>query len=59
METLFIISLIGTIVQIIKGLFEKPIPSENWRNEKLYHKDIMDGVPIEQRIKNLKDGKYK
>ena len=35
------------------------IPAENWANKELYNKDIMDGVPIEQRMKNLKNGKYK
>lgn len=59
MDALFIVSIIGALIQIIKEACEKPIPAENWANKELYHKDIMDGVPIEQRIKNLKNGKYK
>lgn len=59
MEVLFIISIIGTIIGLIKEKCEPEIPAENWANKELYHKDIMDGVPIEQRMKNLKNGKYK
>lgn len=58
-DLLFIVSIIGTVVRIIKEVSTKPIPAENWANQELYHKDIMDGVPIEQRLKNLKNGKYK
>lgn len=59
MDALFIISIIMTIVQIIKEVSEPDIPAENWANKELYHEDIMNGVPIEQRIKNLKNGRYK
>ncbi len=38
---------------------EKPIPGENWENKELQHQDIMNGVPIEQIIKNAKKGRYK
>lgn len=56
---LFIASLIGTCVQAIKEACEPTIPAENWANKELYHKDMMDGVSIEQRMKNLANGKYK
>lgn len=58
-DLLFIVSIIGTIVRIIKEASTPTIPAENWANKELYHKDIMDGVSAEQRLKNLKDGKYK
>ena len=58
-DVLFIISLVGTAFQLGKELFSKPIPAENWANKKLYYKDIMDGVSVEQRMKNLESGKYK
>lgn len=58
-DLLFIISIVGAVVQIIKETCTKPIPAENWANTEFYHKDIMNGVSIEQRMKNLKDGKYK
>lgn len=58
-DGLFIASLIATCVQGIKEKLEPTIPAENWANKELYHKDLMNGVPIEQRMKNLKDGKYK
>ena len=58
-DVLFIISLIGTFTQTIKEALEPVIPAENWANKELYHKDMMGGVSIEQRMKNLKNGKYK
>lgn len=58
-DLLFIVSIVGTAVQLIKETCTKSIPAENWANKELYHKDIMDGVSVEQRMKNLKNGKYK
>lgn len=59
MDLLFIISIISTLVQVIREICEPEIPSSYWANKELYHKDIMSGVSIEQRMKNLKNGKYK
>ncbi len=59
LDGLFIVSLIGTCVQAIKEARQPVIPAENWANKELYHKDIMDGVPVKQRMKNLENGKYK
>ena len=59
LDGLFIASLIGTLYQGIKGALEPTIPAENWANKELYHKDLMAGVSVEQRMKNLKNGKYK
>lgn len=59
LDGVFIASLIGSCVQAIKEKFVPTIPAENWANKELYHKDIMDGVSVEQRMKNLKNGKYK
>lgn len=56
---LSIVSLVSTVAQAVKEGFTKPIPAENWENKELYHKDLMSGVPVEQRMKNLKNGKYK
>ena len=58
-DPLFIISLIGTCVHAFKETYEEEIPAENWANKQLYHEDIMKGVSEEQRMKNLKNGKYK
>ena len=58
-DGLFIASLIGTCYQAIKEAFEPTIPAENWGNKELYHKDLMSGMSVEQRMKNLKNGKYK
>ena len=59
LDGLFIAALIGTCVQAVKEHFTPVIPAENWANKELYHQDLMSGVPIEQRMKNLKNGKYK
>ena len=58
-DLLFALSIVGTAVQVIKEARSKPIPAEDWANKELYHKDIMDGVSIEQRMKNLENGKYR
>lgn len=58
-DGLFIVSIVGSLVQVIKEANQPIIPAENWANQELYHKDIMDGVPVEQRMKNLENGKYK
>lgn len=58
-DLVFVVSIICAIVEVVKETCAKPVPAENWANTELYHKDIMDGVPIEQRMKNLKNGKYK
>ena len=59
LDGVFIASLIGSLYQGIKGALEPTIPAENWANKELYHKDLMTGVSVEQRMKNLKNGKYK
>lgn len=56
---LFIASLIITCVQGFKEACQPTIPAENWANKELYYKDMVDGVPVEQRMKNLENGKYK
>ncbi len=58
-DGLFIVSLIGTLFQGVKEKLEPTIPAENWANKELYHKDMMSGIPVEQCMKNLKNGKYK
>ena len=59
LDGLFIASLVGSCVQAIKEACIPTIPAENWANKELYNKDIMDGVPIEQCLKNANNGKYK
>lgn len=58
-DLIFVISIVLTVAEVIKTSCTPTIPAENWANKELYHKDIMDGVPIEQRMKNLENGKYK
>lgn len=58
-DLLFAVSIVGTAVQLFKEFSSRPVPAENWANKELYHQDIMNGVPIEQRMKNLENGKYK
>lgn len=56
---ILITSIIGNCYQAIREAFEPTIPAENWGNKELYHKDLMSGMSVEQRMKNLKNGKYK
>lgn len=58
-DLLFITSIVGSTAQAIKEACTPTIPVENWANKELHHKDMMDGVSIEQRMKNAKNGKYK
>lgn len=56
---LFAVSAVVTVAQLVKESCEKPIPAENWGNMDLWREDVIKGVPIEQRMKNLENGKYK
>lgn len=58
-DLVFIASIVGCVLQGIKEAFQPEIPAENWANKELYYKDMADGVSIEQRMKNLENGKYK
>lgn len=59
LDLLFIVSIFGTIAQIIKEKITSPIPAENWANKELYHKDLINGASIDELMKNVEDGKYK
>ena len=59
LEGFFFLSLIGAVVELFKESCEPTIPKENWANTDLYDEDIVNGVPVEQRLKNLENGKYK
>ena len=54
-----IIASIYVIYQLIKESCEPTIPAANWANMDLWRADVIKGVPIEQRMKNLENGKYK
>ena len=54
-----IAALVYTIIQIVKEELQPRIPAENWANMDLYHEDMMRGVPIEQRLKYVEEGRYK
>ena len=58
-DLLFITSIVGSVVEAIKDVCSPTIPAENWANKELYHKDVVSGVSVEQRLKNLENGKYK
>ena len=58
-DALFILSIIGSFVDAIKENNAKTIPIENWGNKDLYYEDLQNGISIEQRMKNLENGKYK
>lgn len=56
---LFIVSLIGSCMQIVKESFEQVVPSENLGNKELIIKDVTNGMSKSQYNKNLISGKYK
>lgn len=58
-DLLFISSIIGTCVQAIKEARTPVIPAENWANKDLYYKDMMSGMSVKERMKNVENGKYK
>ena len=58
MWLLGIVSIIYVVYQIIKEALERPIPAENWANMELFQKDISDGVPMKQCVKNAEKGRY-
>lgn len=53
------VSLVCTCYQLIKEACEPTVPAENWANQDLYYQDMMNGVSIEQRMENVRNGKYK
>ena len=59
LDGLFIVSIVGNFVEVVKEKFAKPIPAENWANKELYNKDLMAGMSTEQLMKNVENGKYK
>ena len=58
-DILFAVSIVGSLVEIFKESNTQKIPAENWDNEELYYRDIVNGVSVEHRMENLKNGKYK
>lgn len=59
MSLLGIFSIFSSAKKAIKEVVEPTIPVKNWANKELYHQDLMNGVSAEQRMKNVKNGKYK
>lgn len=59
LDLLAAVSIVGIVVQTVKDACATKIPAENWANKELYYKDIAKGVPSEQRLKNVENGKYK
>ncbi len=60
--TAWVVSLFTTGIPLakekIEQVFEPTIPAENWANKDLYHKDLMSGMSVEERMKNVKNGRY-
>ena len=57
--TAWMVSLFTTGVGIAKDGIGKRIPAENWANKELYYKDLMSGMSAEERMRNVRNGKYK
>ena len=59
MSLLGLFSIFSTAKQTIKESLEPTIPAENWANKELYHQDLMKGMSAEERMRNVKNGRYK
>lgn len=46
------------VIELCKDAPSRDIPASYWNNQELYTKDILDGVSHEQRMRNLRNGKY-
>ena len=57
-ELLSLVSFVTTGYQAIKKAMTPTITAEQWGNKDLIYEDIMNGVSVEQRIKNAQNGKY-
>lgn len=57
--TAWIVSLFTTGTGIVKDSIEKKVPAENWANKELYHQDVMSGMSPEERLRNVRNGRYK
>ena len=58
LDGLFIVSLVGTIIEAVKEKNKPIIPSKNW-NMELWNEDLLNNVPIEKRMNKVRSGKYK
>lgn len=58
-DLLFLVSIAGNVVQAVKDACTPTIPVENMANKELYHKDIINGISVEQCMKNVENGKYR
>lgn len=55
---LFIVSIVGTVVEGIKDALTPTIPAENWGNKELIYQDRLNGVSEEEILKNVERGRY-
>ena len=58
-DGIFIMSLVGSCIQGIKDALEPVIPAENLANQDLIREDIANGMSDEEKIRNVKNGRYK
>lgn len=58
-DGLFIVSLIGSCVELFKEVVEKPIPAGSFDNKELIEKDKASGISDKQFWKNVESGRYK
>ena len=59
MSLLGIFSIFSTVGRSVKESLEPTIPAENWANKELYHQDLMSGMSVEERMRNVRNGRYK
>lgn len=58
-DIIFAISIVGSIIGIFKEACTPEIPAENFANQELYRNDIKRGMPVEERMKGVDNGRYR
>lgn len=54
-----LVAILFEVFGIIGEKTKTPIPAENWANKEMINEDIRNNVPIEERIRKARNGKYK
>lgn len=57
--TAWMVTLLPNGIGILKDGFSKKVPAENWANKELYYQDMMNGMSPEERLRNVRNGRYK
>lgn len=57
--TAWVVSLLTLGPRFISEKLTPTIPAENWANRELQHEDMMNGMSMEEILRNVEKGRYK